>query len=197
LSSQVDITIVDNFANAVTDEPYYQEIWDGVTVTEPALDAATQTYSISKASELAWLATADDLSGKTILLEEDIDLNNELWTPIGSEDNLFKGTLDGNGKTIYNLSVGGDNAALIAYADAGAVVKNLTLENVDINSTKYAAAVVCNAEAGVTIDNVKVSGSIEATSYAAGICHNAENVTITNCQNDASVTANRAAGIAS
>ena len=41
LSSQVDITIVDNFANGVTDEPYYQEIWDGVTVTEPALDAAT------------------------------------------------------------------------------------------------------------------------------------------------------------
>ena len=197
LSSQVDITIVDNFANGVTDEPYYQEIWDGVTVTEPALDAATQTYSISKASELAWLATADDLSGKTILLEEDIDLNNELWTPIGTADNLFDGTLDGNGKTIYNLSVGGDNAALIAYANAGAVVKNLTLENVDINSTKYAAAVVCNAEAGVTIDNVKVSGSIEATSYAAGICHNAENVTITNCQNDASVTANRAAGIAS
>ena len=141
LSSQVDITIVDNFANGVTDEPYYQEIWDGVTVTEPALDAATQTYSISKASELAWLATADDLSGKTILLEEDIDLNNELWTPIGTADNLFDGTLDGNGKTIYNLSVGGDNAALIAYADAGAVVKNLTLENVDINSTKYAAAV--------------------------------------------------------
>ena len=198
-STAIDITINDNFANNVTDEPFYQQVWDGTTVTEPVLDTTTQTYNITKASELAWVATADanDLSGKTIVLTEDIDLNNELWMPIGTADNLFNGTFDGNGKTIYNLAVGGDNAAFIAYADANAEIKNLTLENVNINSTKYAAAVVCNAEAGVTIENVAVSGTINATSYAAGICHNAENVTITNCQNDASVTANRAAGIAS
>lgn len=198
-STAIEVTINDNFANNVTDEPFYQQIWDGTTTSQPALDTTTQTYNITKASELAWLATAaaGDLSGKTIVLTEDIDLNNELWTPIGTADTLFNGTFDGNGKTIYNLAVGGDNAALIAYADANAEVKNLTLEGVNINSTKYAAAVVCNAEAGVTIDNVKVSGTINATSYAAGICHNAEDVTITNCQNDATVTANRAAGIAS
>jgi hypothetical protein len=131
------------------------------------------------------------------VLAEDIDLNNEYWTPIGTSDNLFSGTLDGNGKTIYNLATGGDNAALIAYADQGAAITNLTLENVTIDSTKYAAGVVCNGETGVTIDNVRVSGTINATSYAAGICHNADGVTITNCQNDATVTANRAAGIAS
>jgi hypothetical protein len=199
--TEVNITINDNFHNSdnITEEPFYQQLWDGTSVSEPALDAATQTYTITKASELAWLATADanDLDGKTILLAEDIDLNNELWTPIGTSDNMFKGTLDGNGKTIYNLAAGGDNAAFIAYADAGAVVKNLTLEGVTIDSSKYAAGVVCNAEAGMTIDNVKVSGTINATSYAAGICHDAVDVTITNCQNDASVTANRAAGVAS
>ena len=198
-NTAIEVTINDNFANNVTDEPFYQQIWDGTTTSQPALDTTTQTYNITKASELAWLATAaaGDLSGKTIVLTEDIDLNNELWTPIGTADTLFNGTFDGNGKAIYNLAVGGDNAALIAYADANAEVKNLTLKGVNINSTKYAAAVVCNAEAGVTIDNVKVSGTINATSYAAGICHNADDVTITNCQNDATVTANRAAGIAS
>ena len=198
-NTTIEVSIVDNFANGVTDEPFYQQVWDGISVSEPALDATTQTYTITKASELAWLATADanDLSNKTIILAENIDLNNEPWTPIGTSTNMFTGSFDGNGKTIYNLAVGGDNAALIAYADANAEVKNLTLESVNINSTKYAAAVVCNAEAGMTIDNVKVSGTINATSYAAGICHNAEDVTITNCQNDASVTANRAAGIAS
>ena len=198
-NTTIEVTIVDNFANGITEEPFYQEAWDGTSVSEPVLDATTQTYTITKASELAWLATADanDLSDKTIILAENIDLNNEPWTPIGTSTNMFTGSFDGNGKTIYNLAVGGDNAALIAYADANAEVKNLTLESVNINSTKYAAAVVCNAEAGMTIDNVKVSGTINATSYAAGICHNAEDVTITNCQNDASVTANRAAGIAS
>ena len=201
MATQIDVTINDNFANAndLTDEPYYVQVWDGKSVSEPTLDATTQTYSITKPSELAWLATADanTLAGKSIVLTQDLDLNNEYWTPIGTSDNLFSGTLDGNGKTIYNLATGGDNAALIAYADQGATIKNLTLENVDISSTKYAAGVVCNGETGVTIDNVKVSGTISATSYAAGICHNADGVTITNCQNDATVTANRAAGIAS
>lgn len=201
MATQIDVTINDNFANAndITEPPYYVQVWDGKSVSEPVLDTTTQTYAITKPSELAWLATADatTLAGKNIVLTEDIDLNNEYWTPIGTADNLFSGTLDGNGKTIYNLATGGDNAALIAYADQGATIKNLTLENVTIDSTKYAAGVVCNAESGVTIDNVRVSGTINATSYAAGICHNADGVTITNCQNDATVTANRAAGIAS
>ena len=201
MATQIDVTIDDNFANAnnLTDQPYYVQVWDGKSVSEPSLDATTQTYTITKPSEFAWLATADanTLAGKNIVLAEDIDLNNEYWTPIGTSDNLFSGTLDGNGKTIYNLATGGDNAALIAYADQGATIKNLTLENVTIDSTKYAAGVVCNGETGVTIDNVTVSGTINATSYAAGICHNADGVTITNCQNDATVTANRAAGIAS
>lgn len=200
-STEINVTINDNFANAndLTDEPYYVQIWDGTSVSEPAFDATTQTYTITKPSELAWLASveSDELANKTILLAEDIDLNNEFWTPIGTSDKPFNGTFDGNGKTIYELATGGDYAAFIAYAGADAEVKNLTLKDVDINSTKYAAGAVCVADAGATIDNVSVSGKISATSYAAGICHNAEDVTITNCQNDATITATRAAGIAS
>ena len=200
-STEINVTINDNFANAnnLEDEPYYVQIWDGTSVSEPALDTTTQTYTITKPSELAWLASVDtdQLANKTILLAEDIDLNNEYWTPIGTSDKPFNGTFDGNGKTIYELATGGDYAAFIAYTGTNAEVKNLTLKDVNISSTKYAAGAVCVADAGTTIDNVSVSGTISATSYAAGICHNAEDVTITNCHNDATITANRAAGIAS
>jgi hypothetical protein len=163
-STEINVTINDNFANAndLTDEPYYVQIWDGTSISEPAFDATTQTYTITKPSELAWLASveSDELANKTILLAEDIDLNNEFWTPIGTSDKPFNGTFDGNGKTIYELATGGDYAAFIAYAGADAEVKNLTLKDVDINSTKYAAGAVCVADAGATIDNVSVSGKI-------------------------------------
>lgn len=200
-ATQVNVTIDDNFANADnwTDEPFYVQLWDGTSVSEPTLDTATQTYHITKASELAWLATADTdtLANKTILLAEDIDLNNEPWTPVGTSDKPFQGTFDGNGKSIYNLAATGDYAAFIAYAAEGTTIKNLNLVDVAINSNKYAAGVVCNGDDNITIENVTVSGSINATSYAAGICHNLTNVTITNCQNNADITATRAAGIAS
>ena len=77
-------------------------------------------------------------------------------------------------------------------------MKNLTLENVNLNSTKHAAGVVCVAGDGLTLENIKVSGSIVAESYAGGIMHNGANATIKNCENSADVTASsRAGGIAS
>lgn len=62
---------------------------------------------------------------------------------------------------------------------------------------KHAAGVVCVAGEGLTVSGVTVSGSIKAASYAGGLVHNAANVTISNCENKANVSAQRAGGIAS
>ena len=90
------------------------------------------------------------------------------------------------------------------------MISNLTLENVNIQSTKYAAGVVCEAGSGLVLENVTVSGSVNAEyyytssgqtyagGYAAGIVHDADGITIKDCVNNAAVTSNaRAAGIAS
>ena len=133
-----------------------------------------------------------------IKLVDNIDLSGVNWAAIGTDEKPFCGTLNGNGKTIKNLTVSGtDYAAFIAYAGENAKIENLVLENVNINSTKHAAGVVCIAGSGLTIENVTVSGEINAASYAGGIIHNVANVTIKNCENNANVTANRAGGIAS
>ena len=157
-------------------------------------------YELFNESGLNWLATSvnegNTFAGKNVVLKDDVTLANA-WTPIGTLENVFNGTFDGNYKTISNLVVEGvEYAAMIAYAGKDAVIKNLTA-NVDLNSTKHAAGIVCQASEGVTLENVTVNGTITAASYAGGLLHNAANAVIKNCENNATISANRAGGIAS
>ncbi len=173
---------------------------------------ATQTVAEddsfgSDYDENAWhpgmtVYSAEDLQAalaenSNVKLGSDIVLTED-WSPIGTAEAPFIGKLDGNGYTISNLTATGtDNVALIAYAGNNVTIKNLNLENVNISSDKYAAGVVGTAGTGLVIDNVTVSGTINATSYAAGLVFEAEKATITNCENNAAVTAGRASGVAS
>lgn len=61
---------------------------------------------ISTAEDLK--AIANDLDGDYILTN-DIDISGENWTPIGTREETFKGTLDGNGHTISGLTIEEDS----------------------------------------------------------------------------------------
>lgn len=134
-----------------------------------------------------------------IELADNIDLGGADWTPVGTADAPFDAIIDGKGYTISNLTIANaDYAAFIAYAGENVKIKNITFDGVNISSDKYAAGVVCVANAdGLVLENVTVSGTITAASYAAGLVHLADKVVIKNCENNATVSAARAAGIAS
>lgn len=158
-------------------------IWDGQTITEPAVDAAAAepTYLISSADELAWLAAAvngtlpsaaapETFSGCKVLLTADIDLNCEHWTPIGYWQ-TFNGTFDGQGYTISNLKHHGTEedcyVGLFGYTE-NATIKNLTINNVDIklvaNSSwagGHMGALVGNLEGKTLIENITVTGDVK------------------------------------
>ena len=152
-------------------------------------------YKVSSADGLVYILNNNN--GLGIELSNDIVLT-ENWAPVGNAENPFSGIIDGKNHKISGLKVEGvDYAAFISHTAPGVHVKNLTLENVSLNSTKHAAGVVCVAGEGLTVENVTVSGEITATSYAGGIVHNAANVTIKGCTNNANITAQRAGGIAS
>ncbi|MFP4177847.1 MAG: bacterial Ig-like domain-containing protein [Acholeplasmataceae bacterium] len=80
-------------------------------------DGQSSSYTISSAEELAGLAEIvnretdpDDFDGETITLDDNIDLADAPWTPIGTAhgdpgsagtiDSSFKGTFDGDAHTI-------------------------------------------------------------------------------------------------
>ena len=201
-------TIVLEGENTFTTDEYFK-----IVITNGSDDAEyvapTGTYTLTGAEaynvfpDYVNIATEAELKDAFALGIRNISLNadialTEAWTPVGNAENPWYGVFDGKSHTISGLSVEGvDYAAFISHTAANSTVKNLTLENVYLNSTKHAAGVVCVAGEGLTLENITVNGEIEAVSYAGGIMHNGANATIKNCVNYATVTATRASGIAS
>ncbi len=93
--------------------------------------------SIAISNRAGLQAIADNLSG-TYHLTADIDLSGADWVPIGANTELpFRGTFDGQGHVISDLTVKGDvqNAGLFGVAGEGATIKNVGMESTDINTT--------------------------------------------------------------
>ncbi|MBQ2874012.1 MAG: hypothetical protein IJE85_01810, partial [Bacteroidales bacterium] len=155
-------------------------------VDEPAYNADTKTWTVTSAKELLWVAasvngtlglntksaeTARNFKGETIVLSDDIDLENKLWTPIGTvlgESRYtygFAGTFDGNGKTIRNLKVDHADCAGLFGNMCGGTIKNLTIDGFDLNSDHYAGAILGWGETGanpIVIENCKaLNGKIK------------------------------------
>ena len=156
--------------------------WDGSTTKEPALDESTKTYRVKSAEELAWIAgyvnEGNNLKGYTVSLENNIDLDNQQWTPIGTEQNNFAGTFNGNGNSIKNLNIvvtegkeGKAYIGLFGYAK-DAAIRNVIFENVYLNiacldidhSQGHIGAVTGSLEGTSTIENLTVKGDIKVES---------------------------------
>ena len=152
-------------------------------------------YKIATLEELkAFRDSVNDgesYQGMYIMLTADIDLGNEEWTPIGTEGKPFRGTFDGSGNTISNLYIekGFDNTVSNSYVglfgltNSPAVIKNLDMENVDIQGSLYVGAVVGNGYTGKEISNCHISGEIkiDAWWWAGGISGNGYVTTVSGC----------------
>ena len=185
--------------------------WDGTTTADPDIDDDNKTIIISSPDQLAGLAKLVN-EGKpyqeyTVTLMTNIDLNGHEWTPIGTgirkdggytdESHSFQGTFNGNGNTIYNLSITTDPKdnldqaiGLFGIVDGG-TVKNLKFENVDINvpSSEMAAAAVGMLTGGGTVSGIEVvSGKIIAKrGNGAVVGRMTKSGTIEDCINRATV----------
>lgn len=117
-------------------------------------------------------------SGKTVVLDSDIDLENKEWTPIGNAKTaVFNGTFDGQGHTVYNLKVTGNNdgAGLFGFAPNSPSIGNFIVEGANISGCEYAGVAVANAYLtilhDITVKNVVINanhwvGGITGYSYA-------------------------------
>lgn len=104
-------------------------------------DDSETPFSLKTAEELAGFAKlvneGTDFENCTVTLDDNIDLSDKKWTPIGTASHPFKGTFDGNGKTIASMSVtsAGDetSAGLFGTID-GATIKGVHLSNASISA---------------------------------------------------------------
>ncbi|MEA4889901.1 MAG: Ig-like domain-containing protein [Clostridiaceae bacterium] len=176
----------------------------------PALDTTTQTYTISNAEELAWIAVQvnannNSFSGYTFEISAPIDLKDHYWVPI-STGVPFQGNFDGNGNAISNMTISDSSlkyTGLFGLAVNGSI-SGVNLTNVAINTTYsadfgYAGGLVGYAS-GETITNCSVSGSIafaasNANAYCGGLAGRLDNGTLTGCAVLGTVTANLTYGL--
>ena len=125
----------------------------GGTDEEPPVEDGTADapYQIGTAEELA--AFRDKVNGSDggnayltacAVLTADIDLENQAWTPIGSESNQYTGTFDGGGHTISGLYINSEEtyAGLFGVVGEGGTVKELTVDGSVANKGKFTGGVV-------------------------------------------------------
>ena len=146
--------------------------------------------TISTAEGLFWFAkqvnSGNNFAGKTVKLANDIDLNNERWTPIGIYNDSkthFKGTFDGQNHTVSGLNVvesGKKGVGFFGKAFTG-TIKNLTVEgNITADGCDYVGGIVGHGYA--TITNCVFKGDITNNSgYQIGGIAGSGGFTITNC----------------
>ena len=139
--------------------------------------------------------------GINITLTSDIDLSGIDWTPIGIDYNhQYKGTFNGGDHTITGLTVTGSDqyAGLFGYIDTGGKVKNVTLEDVKIESNNGRGCVggVAGWSYG-NIENCSVSGSVSGSGMngiAGGVVGFQVGGSLTGCSSSATVNAGNTAG---
>ena len=155
------------------------DAWDGTADTSWYTDHKTDTeYHFTTAEQLAGLAqlvndkTASvSFEGKTIYLDNDLDLSGSQWTPIGDGSNherFFAGTFDGQHHKIMNLyhHYTGDELVrngLFGVVSDGGTLKNLLVIDADIasNDGSLLAGILADWVNGGTVENCYTSGKIE------------------------------------
>ena len=159
-------------------------------------------FTIRTAEELAGLASLVNgysnvtFQGKIIKLGNDIDLATYDWTAIGSEYRYFKGTFDGCGYAIKNLTINnGSGTDALFGGISEAIVKNFSLTNVNISVTNLAddygivAGAVAVAEESLVSD-IYMTGNVITSSFGAGgiVGGAIENSKIMNCSMNGKVS---------
>ena len=79
---------------------------------------------------------------KYIVFENDLDLNNKEWTPIGNHSNPFKGNFDGNNHTVTGMKISGalDCVGLFGGCtrhNVYSAIKNITVKRSVICGIKF------------------------------------------------------------
>ena len=182
---------------AVTTEPTFMldpKTYDDATVEamdsiDTFTDGASGEFKIEDADDLAYLATIVNDNGwnttnATFVLADNIDLTawqatNGNWKPIGKDSShKFKGTFDGNGHVISNLTI--DNPTTSYQGLFGCTANGSTLKNVGLEGGSV------KGEAGVgmlvgyaydTITNSYATGDVTGTDYVGGLVSMATTIT--------------------
>lgn len=166
---------------------------DGAEATEAySYDSNTRTITIYSGEGLK--VAADEVnSGNTdinIILDNDIDLSDIDWTPIGTESRPYTGNFDGGGHTITGLKIdksGTDYVGLIGCLGSGGKVQNVTLTNISVSGANCVGGIA--GQNYGTVENCSVNGTVTGKGFTdTGGIAGTNYGTISGCSAEGTVT---------
>lgn len=146
-----------------------EEKWDGISSAVPQLSGTI--YQISSAEELYWFAQKTN-EGEALSAEltNDIDLNSQQWSPIGTTSYPFQGEFNGAGFEIHNINFTASSAWSGAlFGKNEGVIQNLKVSG-SITSSANGMGSIAAWNAGGSIINCESSAELINTKA------NAENI---------------------
>ena len=166
---------------------------DGAEATEAySYDSNTRTITIYSGEGLK--VAADEVnSGNTdinITLDNDIDLSDIDWTPIGTESRPYTGNFDGGGHTITGLKIdksGTDYVGLIGCLGSGGKVQNVVLTNISVSGANCVGGIAGQTDG--TVENCSVNGTVTGKGFTdTGGIAGSNYGTISGCSAEGTVT---------
>ena len=166
-------------------------------------------YGLHKKNGIYQIASVEDLftfcqlvnengetSAKAALLN-DLDMTDydEDFQPIGTSSNVFAGSFDGQGHTIYNLHLkGGDALGFFGHIGSCSLSNIVFDETCKVEGDNYVGMLAGYAhDADVTICGISNHGSVIASGNTAGALvgygNEFSSFNVTNCYNTGAVTA--------
>ena len=187
------------------------DVWNGTIASGFAVGTGTENdpYQINTAAELAYFAKSVNdgkwYDGEYIILKNNINLNNQEWTPIGNHSNSFRGNFDGRNHTVTGMQISGelDRVGLFGECikfNVDSAIKNITVKDSVICGINFVGAIVGYAE-GINIENCRsIGNTINGKTDVGGICGKIGGYSVgkvSQCYNSSKVTGRvRVGGIA-
>lgn len=170
--------------------------------------ATVNGSSFTKKDGYMWVEDVEQLQAMNTNLGGNYALRNSIdatstatsgFTAIGTDNNAFKGKLEGLGNNIFSLTVNSTGDAGLFAATDGAVISNVNLIGGSITGTGNVGALVGNAT-NTTINNITNTANVTGkgdTSITGGIVGAAQNTTLNSVINTGTVNGvNNVGGLA-
>lgn len=171
--------------------------WDGKTMTRPQTENGV--FHITNGAELAWFANEVNTNDNTISAElgADIELASYEWTPIGTSQQKYTGTFNGNYHTVKGLYINRPTetyCGMFSYIAGSALITSLKLEG-EVHGGDYSGGIVGQASEESLIDRCANYANVSSTQYNGGVVgYLFRGPKLTNSYNAGTVSSNLNAG---
>lgn len=200
-------------AMSATSVVSFAAIWNGTASSVVPAQSNDGYYLLSSGEDLAWFADLVNSDAGNVAqkarLTDDIYLNDiendsysNKWTPIADyaeNGRMFSGVFDGNGFTIYGLSIDNnkDYQGLFGYL-SGAQIKNVKISSAKISAGSDVGTIAGYSDKSTEITSCIADGSVYGNANVGGITGyliNSSGIYNSSFSGSVNATGNRVGGI--